>query len=143
MKITIALLLALPLSFNIHAQDWKEYCITVKGDTLRAGSSLVLKNVDKYKFVTPSKYFPTKDLIEQQPISKTRYNAYSKYLHTHLKGDTVTITRFTRYKSGKKYTQVAVFQIQDPNLTFTAVDYTIEVNEAIEAQEIEVISSTK
>jgi|GEM_PF-3582647 len=143
MKIVAALLIALTLSFNIHAQDWKEYCVTIKGDTLRIGSKLVLKDVSKYKFVAPSKYFPTKDLIEQQPISQTRYNVYSNYLQTHLKGDTVIITRFTRYKNSKKYIQVAVFQVQDPDLTFTSVDYTIEVNNAIDANEIDIIPVTK
>lgn len=121
------------------AQDWKEYCLTAKGDTLRIGDRVILKNVPEYKFVNPSKYFPANNLIEQQPVSPARYGSYTKYLHNKLKGDIVTITRFTRYKKGKEYTPIAVFQIKDADLTFTLVDYIIDVNNAIETKEIEVI----
>lgn len=121
------------------AQDWKEYCVTAKGDTLRIGDRVILQNVPEYKFVKPSKYFHANNLIEQQPVSPARYGSYTKYLHNKLKGDIVTITRFTRYKKGKEYTPIAVFEVKDPDLTFTMVDYTIDVNNAIDAKEIEVV----
>ncbi len=139
MKSIVVLLLTLTIFFDTNAQDWKEYCVTAQGDTLRIGDRVILKNVQAYKFIKPSKYFHANNLIEQQPVSPARYGSYTKYLYNKLKGDIVTITRFTRYKKGKEYTPVAVFQIKDADLTFTNVDYIIEVNDAIAAKEIEII----